>query len=177
MGVLSLHTLFPARWPGGHPALSWPLPCLRGLLRVPVGFLPHPLSPLPPISAFCPLLLGQPERAGVGPPLPAGWGSPAQSPHLLGLKSRLHMCVRACVCYRRNTKLQPSCVCVSLPSPTRGRALGLVFASLAPCARGRGMGPVPLDLGCSSPAPAFYRSFPRTELLRVGAGPARALGP
>ena len=157
-------------FPGPCPAFAGPF------LRLWASF-PLPLSPLPPVSAFRPLLLGQPERAAVGPPLPVGWGSPAQSPHLLGLKSRLHLCVRACVCYRRNTKLQHSCVCVSLPSPTWGRALGLVFASRAPCARGRGMGPVPLDLGCSSPAPAFYRRFPRTEPLRVEAGPARALGP
>lgn len=40
MGGLSLRTPFPAGWPGGHPSLSRPLPCLRGPLRAPVGFLP-----------------------------------------------------------------------------------------------------------------------------------------
>lgn len=102
MGGLSLRTPFPAGWPGGYPALSRPLPCLHGPLRAPVGFLPcRPQPPTPaqrlvPISAFRPLLRGQPEpeQAGVGPPRPAGRGFPSTEPSSPGFKKQIaHVCV------------------------------------------------------------------------------------
>lgn len=60
MGCPSTPPFLQGGWAG---TLLFPHPCpaFAGPLRVPVGFLPHPLPPLPAISAFCPLLRGQPK--------------------------------------------------------------------------------------------------------------------
>lgn len=181
MGGLSLRTPFPAGWPGGHPALSRPLPCLRGPLHAPVGFLPLPPPPRHSVwyqlvpSAPCSKDSQSQSKLVWGLPDQRGGGSPAQSPHLLGLKSRLRMCVRACVCYRRNAKLQPSCLFLSLLPLGEGLLAWCLQAELA-VLMGEAGGPSP-SIRAVPLRPAFYRSFPRTEPFRVGAGPAPAMVP
>ena len=111
-----------------------------------------------------------------GLPDQRGGGSPAQSPHLGGLKSRLRMCVRACVCYRRNAKLQPSCLFLSLLPLGEGLLAWCLQAELS-VLMGEAGGPSPSIRAVPLRPPAFYRSFPRTEPFRVGAEPAQAMGP
>lgn len=170
MGGLSLHTPFPAGWLGGHPALSHPCPAFAGPLRVPVGFLPHPLPPLPAISAFRPPAPRTAKASWCGASPTSGVGVPQHR----ALISWVYKADWPYVC-GRNTKLQPSCVCVSLSSPTWGRALGLVFASRAVLV-GEAEGPSPSIWAVPLQPPLSYRSFPRTEPLKWGRA-SWALGP
>ena len=106
MGCPSTPPFLQGGWAG---TLLFPHPC------VPVGFLPHPLPPLPAISAFCPLLRGQPKRAGVGPPQPAGWGFPSTEPSSPGfIKQIAHMCACMCVLQEKYQSVAILCMCFSL---------------------------------------------------------------